>query len=131
MVNFPEGYLAYIILYVVGLILANIVPFILTRFDSNRTEENNQLQEAKANMLHLRKIVMCIMADQAAQPYDAKLRALEEKLHFSKDNVIAAEDVQIRDLLLQLQENIANPEFDSEQLMQDITKLIDRRNIMA
>ena len=80
-------------------------------------------------MLGLRKLVKCIMADPAAQPYQAQLRALEEKLHFSNDGVIAAEDENIRMLLLQLQEHISDAEYDSEKMLQKIEKAVETRNI--
>lgn len=129
--NFPEGYSTYLGWYFAGMIVVNVIAFIFVRFDANKNVENIRLQEAKSNMLGLRKIIKCILADPSAQPYEAKLRSLEEKLHFSNDAVIATEDENIRQLLLQLQENIANPEFDSEQLLQKIEKTIDTRNIMS
>lgn len=131
MVNFPAGYGTYIGWYCGGTIVVNAIAFILWRFDSGKEEEKASLQNAKNNMLGLRKIVKCILADPAAQTYAAKLRSLEEKLHFSNDTVIAAEDENIRLLLLQLQENIASPEFDCEQMLVKIEKAIDTRNIMT
>lgn len=129
--NFPEGYGTYIGWYCAGTVIVNVLAFILVRFDSGKAQENIGLQNAKANMLSLRKIVMCILADPAAQAYADRLRALEEKLHFSNDSVIAPADDNIRQLLLQLQENIADPEFDSAQLFEKIEKAIDMRNIMS
>ena len=130
-VSFPEGYGTYIKWYCAGTIVVNLVAFVLMRFDSNKTEENNVLQNAKSNMLNLRKLVMCILADPAAKPYESRLRKLEEKLHFSNDSVIAAEDEDIHSLLLQLQENIADPEFDCNQMLQKIETTIDQRAIMT
>ena len=130
-VNFPEGYGTYTGWYCAGTLVVNLLGFILVRFDSNKCDENTTLQNAKSNMLNLRKLVMCILADPAAKPYEDKLRSLEEKLHFSNDCVIAAEDEDIRLLLLQLQENIANPEFDCQQMLAKIEKTIDQRKIMA
>ncbi len=130
-VNFPSGYATYIGWYCAGMVAINLLAFIFTRFDANKSEENDRFQAAKNNMLGLRKIVKCIMADEAAKPYEQQLRALEEKLHFSNDNVIAAEDEDIRQLLQQLQGNVADPEFDSEQMIKKIEKAIDVRNIMT
>ena len=130
-VSFPEGYGAYIGWYCAGTLVVNLLGFILVRFDSNKSDENATLQNAKSHMLDLRKLVMCILADPAAKPYEDKLRSLEEKLHFSNDCVIAAEDENIRLLLLQLQENIADPEFDCEQMLQKIDKTIDQRKILT
>lgn len=130
-VNFPRGYGAYIGWYCAGTLVANLICFILVRFDANKQDENAAFQDAKSNMLGLRKLVKCIMAEPAAQPYEAQLRALEEKLHFSNDNVIAAEDEEIRRLLLQVQENISDSEFDAAQAFAKIEKAISVRNIMT
>ncbi len=130
-VNFPEGYGTYIGWYCAGTLVVNLLGFILVRFNSNKGDENATLQNAKSNMLNLRKLVMCILVDPAAKPYEDKLRSLEEKLHFSNDCVIAAEDENTYQLLLQLQENIADPKFDCEQALQKIEKSIDQRRIMT
>ena len=130
-VNFPEGYGTYMGLYCAGMVIVNVLAFVLMHFDSGKNAENQRFQEAKSNMLGLRKIVKCIMADPAAQPYVSQLRAMEEKLHFSNDNVIAEEDELIRSLLLQLQDNLENPESDNEQLIKKIEKTIDKRNIIT
>ena len=130
-VNFPCGYVTYIGWYCGGVIVVNLIAFLLMRLDAQKSNENDLLQAAKNNMLVLRKIVKCIMADPAAQAHSAKLRALEEKLHFSNDCVIAAEDENIRLLLIQLQENIASAEFDVDQMLERIEKAIDIRNIMT
>jgi len=130
-VNFPAGYGTYIGWYLAGTLLVNVIAFLLIRFDAGKNSENDRLQAAKNNMLGLRKIVMCILADPAAQAYEAQLRALEEKLHFSKDSVIVAADEDIRQQLLQLQENIGNAAFDAPQMLEQIEKAIDARNIMA
>lgn len=127
----PFNYGTYIGLFCAGTLVVNIIGFMLVRFDSNKTEENQQFQDAKANMLNMRKLVKAIMADPAAQPITDDLRALEEKLHFSNDNVIAAEDDQIRAMLADLQLNVDNAEFDCNQQIAKINKLIDMRNIMT
>ena len=113
-IAFPESYLVFCLLYSVVLILVNVVAYSLLSFDATASKENQQLQDAKGNMLMLRKMVKCVMADPAAAPYEARLNALEEDLHFSGDNVIASNDASIRQMLLHLQENISNPGFDVE-----------------
>lgn len=130
-VNFPMGYGAYIGWYLGGMILVNLIAFILAQFDSRKIEEDSNLQEAKNNMLELRKLMKSIMADADVQPYTAQLRMLEEKLHFGNDSVIVAEDNNIRLLLLQLQENISDPEFDAAQMIKKLEKTIDARSIVA
>ena len=129
--RFPLNYGTYVGLFVAGQLVVNIIGFVLVRFDSNKTEENQQFQDAKANMLNMRKLVKAIMADPAAQPIADELRALEDKLHFSNDNVIAAEDDQIRAMLAELMQNVENPEFDCKQHIAKINKVIDMRNIMT
>lgn len=130
-VNFPFGYGTYIGWYLGGTIVVNTLAFVFARFDSRKEAENTGLQAAKSNMLELRKLVKCVLADPAAQPYAAQLRALEEKLHFSNDCVISAEDENIRFLLMQLVENVADPDFDTEKKIKEIEKKIDVRKIMT
>lgn len=130
-VSFPKGYATYAGWYCVGTLIVNVLCFILIRFDSNKSRENDDFQTAKSNMLNLRKLVMCILADPAAKPYENRLRSLEEKLHFTNDSVIAAEDERIRLLLQQLQDGIADPDFDCEQQLQKLEKTVDQRNIMT
>lgn len=129
--RFPLSYGTYIGWFCVGQLVVNIIGFLLIRLDANKTEENDRFQEAKANMLNLRKLVKAVMADPAAQPIANELRALEEKLHFSNDNVIAAEDDQIRAMLAELHQNVDNPDFDCKQHIAKINKVIDTRNIMT
>ena len=130
-VNFPNGYGTYIGWYCVGTLLANILGFILVRFDSKKGDENKTLLQAKGNMLNLRKIVMCILTNPASKPFEGKLRSIEEKMHFSNDSVIVAEDEQLLQLLLQLQENIADPEFNCEQTLQKIEIIVEQRRILT
>lgn len=128
--SFPEGYGTYIGWYVAGTLVVNLFGYILVHFDSRKNDENDSLQAAKNNMLNLRKIVKCIQADVAAKPYDDRLRKLEEKLHFSNDCVISAADENIRSMLLNLQSNIANEDFDAAQMLEQIEKAVDTRNVM-
>ena len=130
-VNFPEGYGTYMAWYFAGTIAVNLICFVLLRFDENKQIADSSLQRAKSNMLYLRKLIMCILADPASKPYAGELRELEEKLHFSNDTVIAAEDEKIRLLLLQLQENIAKQDFDCRQLLREIDMTIEQRKIVC
>lgn len=130
-INFPTGYGTYIGWYCAGSLVVNVLAFIFICFDSHKTVENEVLQNAKSNMLGLRKLVMCIAADPAARSYEDKLRKIEEKLHFSNDSVIVVEDEKIRQQLLQLRENVANPEFDYDEALQKIELTIDQRKIMT
>ena len=130
-VNFPQGYLTYIGWYCAAGIVVNALALVLVQFNRQKVNEDSQLQSAKNNILGLRKLVNCILADPAAKPYETQLRSLEEQLHFSKDNVICAEDAQIRSYLLELQNSIANPEYDTAGMLEKLKKTIEIRNIMA
>ena len=81
--------------------------------------------------MNMRKMVMVIMSDPAAKPYEKSLVALEEKLHFSNDNIITMQDTKISGMLSILQGNISNPDFDVPSYIADINKEIDTRNIMT
>lgn len=130
-VNFPNGYATYIGWYCAGTVIVNALAILLVQLDLRKNDENTQLQAGKRNMLELRKMVMCILADPASKPYTNQLRALEEKLHYSNDSVISNEDGNIRALLQELDGNISNPEFDVEMMIRKIEQSIDARNIMA
>lgn len=130
-INFPEGYLTYLGIYTIALIIVNIFAFILFGFDSQKEAENDNLQAAKSNFMNMRKMVMVIMSDPAAKPYEKSLVALEEKLHFSNDNVITMQDTKISGMLSILQSNISNPDFDVPSYIADINREIDTRNIMT
>lgn len=82
-------------------------------------------------MLALRKVVQLTMLDPAAKQYKTDLNRLEEKLHFSNDSVITAQDETIYALLVELQDNIANPGFDVKAAIAQINYTIDTRNLMA
>jgi len=130
-VNFPDGYATYICLYLVGTVLVNIFAYILLRFDASRNEENENLQGAKGNMRNLRKLVKCVMADAAAKPYEARLRALEENLHFSNDSVISAQDAEIHQMLLALQANIGDPAYDAQAQLEKLERAVQARKILT
>lgn len=131
-VNFPEGYGTYLGWYFAATIVVNAICFVLSSFDSRKKEENDSLQAAKSNMLMLRKLVKVVLAEPNAQPYQAKLEALEEKLHFSNDGVIGPDDAQIRQLLLQLQEKVRNQEGAAcEEILAKLDLMADQRKIMT
>ena len=79
----------------------------------------------------MRKMVKVIMSDPAAKPYENNLVALEEKLHFSNDNVTTAQDSQISYMLTTLERNISNASFDVPAYIAEINREIDTRNIMT
>lgn len=129
--NFYDKYLVFVLLFCVALIAANAVAYLLLNFDSAAKKENQELQDAKGNMMMLRKLVKCVMADPAAAPYEARLMALEDDLRFSGDNVIASNDGSIRQMLLQLQEGIADPAFETEAHLEKLEKAVQMRKILA
>lgn len=130
-INFPDGYVNYLLWYFGGAVIVNALALILTSFDSGKQAEDARFQAARNHILEMRKIVKCIMADPAARSYEKRLRALEEKLHFTNDGVFFSEDADIRATLVQIQENIADPEFDADALLTKAEKAIDRRTIMT
>lgn len=130
-VDFPDGYGTYLGLYIAAMVIVNTVALILFFFDSSKNEETVRLQAAKENMQMLCKLIRCVMADEAAKPYEAQLRELEEKLRFSNDCVIAPEDSEIRLMLIQLQQNLADPDFDTKGQLSRLEAIIRRRAVMS
>lgn len=128
---FPLAYGKYLAFYIACYLAIGIVVGILWLFQTKRAGQEETFQNAKGQMLKLRKLVTCIMADPAAEPYKKQLRMLEEKLHFTNDGVIVAQDAEILNLLLELQDNISNPEFDVPAHLEKLNKTVDVRTIMA
>ena len=127
--NFPAGYGAYLGWYFAAAVIINVMALVLVFFDTRKENENAQIQSAKDNMLYLRKIVKCIMIEDASSTYGKRLYALEEKLRFSNDCVIAPEDETLRNLLLELQENIGSADYDADRLLTEIENMVHRRTI--
>lgn len=130
-VNFPYGYGTYLGWYLAATVVINALAWVILSFNGRRTDENTAMQSAKANMLQLRKLVKCAMENPAAAPYLPRLRALEEKLHFSNDCVIVPEDATIRELLMQLLEEIGKPEGDVNGLLDRLEKTAQLRSVMT
>lgn len=130
-VNFPNGYVTYAGWYVACYLVVAIVVVVLLKFQSTRAVQDASFQNAKNQMLGMRKIVKCIMADSAAEQYKKQLHDIEEKLHFTNDGVIDEQDGEIRRMLIEFQEKVADPEFDAFSCLERINKAIDRRNIMT
>ena len=125
-VNFPDGYATYAAWYFVFFIIVMVIAVILFT-----KKEDKSFQNAKGNMLYMRKIVKCIMIDPAAENYKNELRAIEEKLHFLNDTVIISDDEKILAMLNDLKDNIASPEFDVSASIEKLNKAIDTRKIMS
>lgn len=130
-INFPLGYATYIIWYFTCTVLFNTIALILICFNSNKHEENIAFQNAKANILNMRKQIKCILADPAAEPYATRLNALEEDLHYTNDSVIVPADTEIFNLLTQLQIELANSDFDKNALLAKLELLVQQRKIMT
>ena len=128
-VNFPFGYGSYLGYYFAVFAILLTISAIIWKFADGIQEKNDTFQNAKQNMLDMRKIVKSIMADPNAEKYGKELSALEEKLHFSNDAVIAAADSEISDMLTNLKNNIGKENFDAASCIADIVKKIDLRNI--
>lgn len=128
-ISFPRGYGAYIGWYFGVSVIIHAIALVLVFFDSRKTHEDEQLQKAKNNMLYLRKLVKCIMLEEAAEDYRERLSAIEEKMQYGNDCVIAPDDETLCGLLLELQSNIGKPDFNVDELLAQIEKLVQRRTI--
>ncbi|MBQ4560955.1 MAG: hypothetical protein IJA55_01330 [Clostridia bacterium] len=128
-VNFPEGYGTYAGLYFVALIILSVIAAVIWNFSNNRIEENNNFQNAKANMLNMRNMVKRIMLEPNAQGFKKELSDIEEKLHYSNDSVIKDADAMIFNMLVVLQNNINTEGFDVAAQIKAIAKEVDIRNI--
>ena len=128
---FPKGYGSYIGYYFSIFAVLLAVSATIWKFADNRKSDNDILQQAKSNMLELRKLVKCIMLRQNAVNFKKELEEIEEKLHFSNDAVIVQADDNIRRMLIELDNNIDGENFDAEKHIKAILNEIDRRNIFA
>ena len=130
-VNFPEGYGKYLGLYTIALFIVLLISIIIFRFDEKKTEEDKEFQNAKNNMLMMRKMVKIIMLDSASENFKKELNDIEEKLHFMNDSVISLEDEKIYNALVELKDNIENQEYDKKAAINRINKIIDERKILT
>ena len=127
--NFPYGYGKYLAWYLVGLLVIGTICAILFGFGAQKKEADTALQGAKQHMLGLRNLVKCVMATPASAPYQKELAAIEEKLHFTNDSVVAPQDAMIENLLTNLLNQIADPNADIPALLTQIHQTIDIRTI--
>jgi hypothetical protein len=130
-VNFPEGYGSYVGCYFSILAITLVIVAIIWKFADGKVDENARLQNAKANMLELRKLVKCIMLKPSAEKFKKELVEIEEKLHFTNDAVIDELDANIHQMLIELDNNIDNENFELDELIQKISSQIDRRTILT
>ncbi len=130
-IGFPKGYGKYIGSYFSTFAIILIISAIIWKFADNRKNDNKELQNAKTNMLELRKLVKCVMLKENANKFKKELEEIEEKLHFSNDAVITSTDDNIKQMLIELENNIDNDGFDSAEHIKTISNEIDRRNIFA
>lgn len=130
-VNFPKGYGSYLGYYFSSFASLLLISAIIWKFANNRKNDSEILQNAKNNMLELRKLVKCVMLKQNAANFKKELDEIEEKLHFSNDAVIMEADANIRQMLMDLEKNIDNKDFAVEEHIKAILNEIDRRNIFA
>lgn len=130
-IAFPFGYVTYISLYAVAFIIVMAITAILYSFSAKRDNANDALQNAKNNMLYMRKLIKLIKSNPAASQYEVKLNKLDEKLHYSNDAVITQQDEQITNMLVQLNSNISVPGFDVDSALTEIEKVIDARAILS
>lgn len=129
--HFPCGYGTYIAWYLVGLLVVGVLAVILSSFSGRKEQENADLQNAKQHMLALRNLVKCIMANPASAPYRKELAAIEEKLHFTNDSVIAPQDAMIESLLTDVLRDISDSKADIPAMLANLNQVIDTRTIMT
>ena len=129
--NFPKGYGTYLGCYLSAFAVILVISSIIWKFADNRTNDNAELQKAKSNMLELRKLVKCVSLKENARKFKKELDVIEEKLHFSNDAVISEMDINIRQMLIELDDNIDNEGFDSAEQIKKISSEIDRRNVFT
>lgn len=130
-IAFPFGYVTYISLYAVAFIIVMVITAIFYSFSAKRDNTNDALQNAKNNILYMRKLIKLIKSNPAASQYEVKLNKLDEKLHYSNDAVITQQDEQITNMLVQLNSNISVPGFDVDSALTEIEKVIDARAILS
>lgn len=130
-VNFPLGYFTYMGLFLAATLVVNTIAFIVLRFNEHKEIEHASFQDAKAFNMKLRKLVQCIMAEPAAADLRDRLRALEEDLHFCDNSKIYEADQDLYQLLLTLQQNIADPDFSATETLASIEQTLRSRNVTA
>lgn len=130
-INFPTGYFSYIAWYFAGFLVAAGLSVVLFVFGARRQSEQAVLQDAKNSMLEMRKLTKMIAATEAGCGHAEALRRLEEQLHYSNDSVIAPQDAEIRECLLNLRDNIAKAEYDAEAEIAKIAEMVEIRTISA
>lgn len=130
-VGFPKGYGSYLGWYFISFAIIFIIDAIIWKFSDNRENDNIAIQNSKNNILELRKLVKCIMLKPNAINFKKELDEIEEKLHFSNDTVITETDARIRQMLIELEYNIDNEDFDTIGYINNISSEIDRRTILT
>ncbi len=128
--NSSEDYLIYFGIYFALFALFGTAAIVLWVFSAKKAGEAENFQNAKTNMLNMRKIVKAAMLD-ASPELMPSLEKLEEKLHFSNDSVIAAQDSAIYDMLFELRNNIKTPDYNASEMIAKIEKAVDERNIFS
>lgn len=126
-----KGYGSYLGYYFSAFAIILAICAVIWKFADNRKNDDDVLQSAKANITELRKLVKCVMLKQNSKNFKKELYEIEEKLHFSNDAIITESDSHIRQMLIELENNIDNDDFDTAGLIKAITSEIDRRNIYA
>lgn len=130
-VDFPEKYGSYVGCYFLSFALIAAISSVIWNFANNRKKDNYSLQNAKDNMLYMRKLVKCIMLKSSASDYKRELNEIEEKLHYSNDAVIVEMDANIRKMLVDLENSIDDEGFDTKEAIKAIANEIERRNLFA
>ena len=128
--NFEDEIGTFLGWYVALTLLVNVTALALLMIDSAKARENAPAQAARGNAEVLRKLIQCVLLEPGSKFYQARLRAMDDQLHFTLGNRYTAEDEAIRQMLIQLQTGINGPADQVEAQLAALEKAIQRRAIM-
>ena len=128
--NFEDESGTFLGWYAVLTLLVNVTALALLLVESAKSRENAPEQMARDNREVLRKLLQCVLLETGAKTYQARLRAMDDQLHFTLGNRYTAEDETIRQMLIQLQTDINGPAEQVEAQLAALEKVIQRRAIM-
>ena len=128
--NFEDEIGTFLGWYAVLTLLVNVTALALLLVDSAKSQEAAQTQIARDNREVLRKLLQCVLLEPGAKFYQARLRAMDDQLHFTLGNRYTAEDETIRQMLIQLQTGINGPAQQVEAQLAALEKVIQRRALM-
>lgn len=115
--------------YFVLTLIVNVTALALLFLDAGSKRESAQQQTVRDHTAILRKLLQCVMLEPGAKFYQARLRALDDQLHFTLGSY-TGEDENIRVMLLQLQTGINGPAEQVDAQLSALERAVQRRAIM-